>query len=394
VLQTGVMTTISSSIFDSQTNVKEAQPEVISAEMPPQYGRESTSISASETPKTPLNTVFLGGLFIIACAWVLHHGRDIAMPMVLAFVLKLMLQPLMRLLRKMRVPQMLASLMILVALGVGIMGLGSRLADPVAQWTEKLPTSWPKLQERLNVISDPFYEAQKIMQQAENLAVASDAKVMPVAVQGSRLSDRVIAEAQSFVGTLFTTFLILFFLMASGDTFLRRLVEVLPRFKDKRQAVDISSAIEHDIAHYLSTITLMNAAVGIATSFVASATDLGDPLLWGTLAFLLNYIPIAGPLLNTVILLVAGLMAENDAVALLPALLYFAIHFVEGSFITPMLLAKRFTLNPVLVILSLVFWYAMWGIAGAILSMPMLAITKIICDRIDALKTFGHFLEG
>ena len=80
--------------------------------------------------------------------------------------------------------------------------------------------------------------------------------------------------------------------------------------------------------------------------------------------------------------------------AFLPAALYLGIHLIEGQLITPMLLARRFTLNPVLVIISLVFWFWMWGVPGAILSVPMLAITKIICDRIRPLAAFGHFLEG
>ena len=99
--------------------------------------------------------------------------------------------------------------------------------------------------------------------------------------------------------------------------------------------------------------------------------------------------------MGVVIFLLAGLLT-NDTLwqALLPAGLYLGIHLIEGETITPMLLAKRFTLNPVLVIISLVFWFWMWGAPGAILSVPMLAITKIICDRIRPLAAFGHFLEG
>ena len=80
--------------------------------------------------------------------------------------------------------------------------------------------------------------------------------------------------------------------------------------------------------------------------------------------------------------------------ALLPAALYIGFHLIEGETVTPMLLARRFTLNPVLVIISLIFWFWMWGIPGAILAVPMLAVTKIICDRVRPLTAFGHFLEG
>ena len=220
-------------------------------------------------------------------------------------------------------------------------------------------------------------------------------KAVAVAVRGSGLSDRLFTGTRSFAAGLLETILVLFFLLVSGDTFLRRLVEILPGFKNKRQAVDISQQIERDVSAYLFTITIMNLAVGVATGALMALSGLGDPLLWGTLAFLLNYIPILGPMMCVVVLLLAGLLSMQTLwMAFLPAVLYLVIHIIEGETVTPMLLARRFTINPVLVVLALVFWYWMWGVPGAILATPMLAITKIVCDRIRPLMAFGHFIEG
>jgi predicted PurR-regulated permease PerM len=125
------------------------------------------------------------------------------------------------------------------------------------------------------------------------------------------------------------------------------------------------------------------------------ACGLGDALLWGAAAFLLNYVPILGPLFGMGIFLLAGMLVfDSLGWALLPPALYFGIHLIEGEILTPMLLARRFTLNPVLVILTLVFWFWMWGVPGAILAVPMLAMLKIVCDRVRSLKALGHFLEG
>ena len=143
------------------------------------------------------------------------------------------------------------------------------------------------------------------------------------------------------------------------------------------------------------TITAMNAAVGVATATAMYLCGLGDPLLWGTTAFLLNFIPILGPLFGVCIFVLVGMLRfESLWWALLPPALYFGIHLLEGEALTPMLLARRFTLNPVLVILSLVFWFWMWGVPGAILAVPLLAILKIIGDRLRPLKAMGHFLDG
>ena len=186
---------------------------------------------------------------------------------------------------------------------------------------------------------------------------------------------------------------LLFFLLASGDLFLRRVVEILPTLSNKKQAVEISREIESNISSYLATISVMNLCVGILTGLACYLCGLSDPILWGTVAFLLNFVPILGPLCGVVLLLVAGLVTFDliwQAVML--AGIYLLIHIAEGEVVTPMLLARRFILNPVLVIVSIFFWYWMWGIAGALLAVPMLATVKIICDRVRPLMALGHFL--
>ena len=244
----------------------------------------------------------------------------------------------------------------------------------------------------------PIEAVQQFLQRAEGYVsgdAPSTAGTPRAPTIGSSLWVTLFEGTRVFVGGLFETVLVLFFLLLSGDTFLRRLVEILPRFRNKRQAIEISQHIEHDISAYLITVTIMNAAVGLATALVMWLCGLGDPILWGAIAFLFNYVPILGPMIGLVTFTLAGLLTVNTLWgALLPAALYLAIHLVEGETITPMLLARRFTLNPVLVIMALIFWYWMWGVPGAILAVPMLAITKIICDRIQVLAAFGHFLEG
>jgi predicted PurR-regulated permease PerM len=340
-------------------------------------------------------TVFLGGLFLLAMLAACYVASEIVLPIVLAFVLSLVLQPAMRVLERVRLPRGVAAMLVILVLFGTLGGLGTALSGPAASWAQKLPTGIPKLQERLSFLSRPIAAFQKFADQAQGLAQGDAPKAVPVAVQGSGLSDRLLTGTRSFASALLETVLVLFFLLVSGDTFLRRLVEILPRFKNKRQAVDISQQIESDVSAYLFTITIMNLAVGVATGTVMAICGVGDPVLWGTVAFLLNYIPILGPMLGVVVFLLAGLLSINSLwAAFLPAGLYLLIHLVEGETATPMLLARRFTINPVLVILSLVFWYWMWGVPGAVLSTPMLAITKIICDRIRPLMAFGHFMEG
>ncbi len=358
--------------------------------------RDDIAADAGDTtPMTPpeTRTVFLGGIFMILSFIALNLGSAFFIPLIFAIVLKFVLQPALRTLENMHIPRRLAAGLIVLMLLGGVGGIGSVLATPASEWMERIPDSLPQLKDKFRFLSKPVEKTQAVLAQAENMTSAPGPKVQPVMIQGTRLSDRFFTMTQSFVASTLTTILILFFLLAGGDTFLRRFVEILPTFRNKRQAVDITNQIEGDISVYLGTVTLMNACVGIATGLAMWGFGLRDPVLWGTVAFLLNYLPIVGVILGAALFMVVGFMEITDFwMAALPAISYAAIHVIESSVITPLLLAKRLTLNPVLVILSLVFWYWMWGFAGAVMAVPMLAIIKIICDRVEKLRHFGHFL--
>ena len=159
--------------------------------------------------------------------------------------------------------------------------------------------------------------------------------------------------------------------------------------------MEIILRIQRDLSAYLLTISAVNAAVGLGTAGVMWLCGVGDPILWGFAAFVLNFVPILGPLTGVVLFILVGALSLGvHWAALLPPVLYFGIHVIEGETITPLLMARRFTINPVAVVLALVFWYWLGGILGAVLAVPMLAIAKIICDDIPPLRAFGHFLEG
>jgi predicted PurR-regulated permease PerM len=361
---------------------------------------DAAATEAADDTEMPLpsdpRTFFLGGLFALGVFAVLYVASAIILPVILAFVLSLLLQPAVRLLGRVHLPRAVGALLtVLLVIGV-LVGLVAALSVPASTWAERLPEGIPRLETHLQVMKGPIEALQKVIQQAEQVADAPPSQGSIVSVRRDLgLTGALFAGTRSVLDGLFTTVLVLYFLLVAGDIFLRRIVEILPTFGNKRQAVDISQQIQEDISGYLVTITAMNAAVGVTTAAAMYLCGLGDPLLWGATAFLLNYIPILGPLFGVGIFVLVGMLSfESLWWALLPPALYFGIHLVEGEALTPMLLARRFTLNPVLIILSLIFWFWMWGVIGAILAVPMLAILKIISDRLRPLKALGHFLEG
>ncbi len=348
-------------------------------------------------PSDP-TTMFLGGLCFLATIASLYVAADIVLPVVIAIVLKLILQPVVRVAERLRVPRGIGALFALLVLVGLAAGLVSALAGPAANWAGKLPQALPKVQEQLAFLRGPIATLENFLHQAEVLALgpgnAASVSAAPP-LRAPNLVGVLFSGTTAVAATLLTTLLVLFYLLVYGETFLRRLVEVLPRFASKRQAVEISLRVERDISAYLLTVTLINAVVGCLTGCVMWLCGVGDPLLWGTLAFILNYVPILGPMVGMAVFAGAGVLSLGVTWgAVLPLGLYFGIHVLEGEIATPLLLARRFTINPVAVILALVFWYWLWGVPGAILAVPMLAITKIICDALTPLRAFGHFLEG
>jgi predicted PurR-regulated permease PerM len=334
-------------------------------------------------------------LAVLAIVYTLYFGKEILLPIALALVLKLLMQPAMRLLHeRLRLPGALAALLLIIAVFGAIAAVGFTISVPASGWIQKAPESLPLLKDKLAILRQPLDYLQNGLKELENLTGPSGGDGQTVTVkQGSGLAGSLATGTATTLSRSFTTMIILFFLLASGDRLLRGFVEVLPRFKDKRTAVEIATEIEENISGYLLTITMMNALVGVATGIAMKLCGLGDPILWGAMAFLLNYIPILGPMTGVVIFFLVGIVTFDwPWYAFVPAGIYLLIHIAEGETITPLLLAKRFTLNPVLVIVSLFFWHTVWGIPGALLAVPLLAIFKIVADRIEPLKPLGHII--
>jgi predicted PurR-regulated permease PerM len=359
-------------------------------------------------------------LTALAVLYTLYFAADIILPFVLALVLGLLLSPAARFLHtRLKFPRMLAALLLIGALFSALGGIGYGVSVPAHTWIAKAPQSVPELERKLGFLRRPIDLFQNGLQQMEGLmrqAGHADSRGGPDAdtpnlesrgpasapptpgqtvtvQQSSGWGMSVLSGTRDFLSQVFTLVILLFFLLSDGDALLRRFVEILPGLPEKKRAVQIATAIERNISGYLATITLMNAFVGVANGISVWAFGLPDPLLWGLAAFMLNYIPILGALTGIAIFFFVGLFTfSNPLWALAPCGVYFLIHVMEGETITPMLLARRFTLNPLLVIAALMFWNWLWGIPGALLAVPLLAVTKIFCDNIETLTPIGHLL--
>jgi predicted PurR-regulated permease PerM len=372
-------------------------------------GPKRPSYATDATTRPSTQTVALVILVTLAVVYTLKVASSLILPFLIAAILNLVLQPAKHVLHhRLRVPAPLAALVLILGL-FGVAGaIGAAISLPASGWIAKAPDGLKILQERLQGLSAPIHFVERGLHQVENLMAQSSGEASasggaaPATSGGGGIMGTlggvgltVLQGTGAAMGQLLTLLVVLFFMLASGDTLLRRLVEVMPTFEDKRRVVDIAQEIERNVSGYLVTISGMNLLVGVANGVSMWLCGVPDPLLWGSLAFLLNYIPILGPFIGIIVFFFVGLFVFPSVwLALLPAGIYLTIHVIEGETVTPMLLANRFTLNPVLVIASLFFWDYMWGVIGALLAFPLLAVVKIVSDRIPPLMPLGHLLGG
>ncbi|MDE2115610.1 MAG: AI-2E family transporter [Hyphomicrobiales bacterium] len=348
------------------------------------------SFSAGEAKLTGLTI-----LTVLAVVYSLYFGRDFLLPVVMAAVLNLLLQPLMRLLNgPLHLPKPIAASGLLWAVFTAISSIAYAISVPKSDWASQILTSIEIIKQRLAFLNKPINLIESMLHSINSIGAATSLPEKTSAIGSvNALPGIIFFGTASTLVEVFTTIVILFFMLVSGDRLLRGLIEILPRFSNKRRAVEISNEIQSGITRYLLTITLMNAAVGIASGFAMWVSGLSNPAAWGVAAFCLNFIPILGPIIGIAIFFVVGLVSLAwPFPALMPVLLYTLIHLVEGETVTPLLVARHLDLNPVLVILSLFFWHAIWGIPGAFLAVPLLAILKIFADRIEPLKGIGHLI--
>ncbi len=358
--------------------------------------RESDKSSHSSFLRGPIDirSVALTGLFLIASFHTLYVGRTIFIPLVLAILLSLMLRPPVRFLSRRGIPDGVGAGMTLIVLSIVLVGGSYALSTPAATWINEIPKSMRTVERRLRSFEKPIKKVKEVSDAVENVAKVGNDEYNPeVQVKEGGLLAYLLGQTQGALMMLFLTAAFVFFLLASGDLFLRKLVHVIPKFRDKMQAVEIVHRIQDDIAVYIFSVTIINAGLAAAVGFAMMLLGVPNAALWAVMAFMLNFVPYLGAITGVVVVgLVAFIESESVGYPLAVMAVYYALTTIEGTLVTPMVIGKRLRLNPVVVFLALIFWGWLWGIPGALLAVPILATFKILCDQLAPLNTVGEFL--
>jgi predicted PurR-regulated permease PerM len=347
-------------------------------------------------PSFDVRSVALTGLFVLALFYTMYFLRPVLLPAVLALLLSYLFRPMVRGLARIGINTHLGSALLLSGVIAALIFGISYLATPAAGWLEKAPYGLSQLQQKLLPLKKPMEQVAQASGEIEKITSpgepAEPSRV--VEVRQHRMSDMLYGRTTEFLLSTVLLLILLYFLLAYDSVFLNKVIKTMPTLRDKKRAVSILHEIESHVSKYLLTITLINVGLGAAVGTTVGLLGLQNPLMWGVLVAVLNFVPYLGALTGILCMTIGAVLSfDSLGYAMVFPAAYLIIATIEGNFITPYVMGRSLTLNPVIILLSLTFWGWMWGIAGIILAVPILAAFKIFCAHIEEMEPVAEFLS-
>jgi predicted PurR-regulated permease PerM len=342
------------------------------------------------------------GLLLIALVFLLKEASAIVLPVLVALILTFVLAPAVRTMRHHGMPESVsAAMLVTTVVGCSVLSV-ALLAEPAAQWWQRAPEAVTQALNRVDRwrASIPGF-GPPVERRSAGRAPAPPADPVRdrLASEGVALTAQVLGGGLKFLVSAAATTILLYFLLASEHWVLSRCIELLPH-RPRLRAMVLGGlrAAQRDISRYVASVTAINVGMGLVVAGTMWMVDLPNPGLWGALAGLLNFIPYLGPLIMCGLLLAASLASAlgdaGFAAMSAPVLAYLCIHGIESNFVTPMVIGKRLSMNPLSVLLSVMFWGWLWGVAGAVLAVPLLICLRSISQRNRHMRPVAVYLRG
>lgn len=355
------------------------------------HDRGSEPLTSVLSGPVNIRSVVLTGIFVLMLVYTVYFAAPVLIPVSLAFLLTILMTPLVEALARLRVPEAIgafvALLIVVATLGAALYGL----SGPAAEWIDKAPQSMDRIKQHMQVFRKPIENVKRAQDQVEELTKLDDESAV-VAVEKSNMFELIVGTT-SVMTTLAIAVILMYFLLASRDVFVAKLVRLSPRLRDKKRTVEIIREIQHAVSTYLLTITMINSGLGLAVGLALYFLDMPNPVLWGVMVALFNFVPYIGPAANFVILTMVALFSFDTLAAVAPVPIAFTVLTVlEGQIITPTILGRRLALSPVVVFLALVVWGWLWGLVGVLVAIPMLVMLKITCERLPRMQPVAEIV--
>jgi predicted PurR-regulated permease PerM len=346
---------------------------------------------------TQITQILLVILGLIAFS---YFARTLLLPILIAGVASTALKPVINWLRKYHLPTALASALVVGAIVVAAASGTYYLGRPAVAWIKSSPKVVANLKSKYENNLRPFLSQSDFptglpATNADQIGQTTSAPLPAASISHDHIASVVFNWTGSTLVGTGETIALLLLLLASGDLFLEKLVQLIPASQDKRHAKHMSLEIQKSISRYLLSISLINIGLGTVIGFTLYLLGMPSAWMWGAIAAMVNFVPYFGPVLGMIGVALAGLLAYNSlGHGLVPAGIYLGVHLLEANLLTPCILGRRFTLNPVIIFITLMFCVWLWGIIGAFLAVPLLVIFKVICGHVKVIAPLGELLSN
>ncbi len=301
----------------------------------------------------------------------LYFAAALFVPIVCALLLSMLLGPLVTRLEQLHVPRPIAAFMVVLG-SISILAFGaSLLSGPAQSWMEKAPQGLHRLQERLAPLQHRLQSLTQAGETLQRVGKAGDgAQPQKVVLVRPALMELALGTPHA-LAPLVSVFMLMFLLLVAGDVFLRKLVAIIPTFREKKRTVEIIRAMEDDISYYLLMFFALNIGLGASMGVATYLIGIPNPALWGTMVAILNCVPYVGPVASMAVLTIAGLTTfENLTQAMLAPAIMLGLAIVSTQVVTPLVVGRGLRLNPVAIFISVILWGWLWGIVGVLLAVP------------------------
>lgn len=333
---------------------------------------------------------------LLALPFALRAGAEFFLPLTAALVVAIALVPLLEWMERRGLPSGLAALIAVVGFLLVANTALVLIVVPATDWFRILPQRLPQIQANLAPLIDFYANLQRFVDETvQMLATGPVAAAQTAAVDAPRsLLQFAATSAPSAIIQMVFALLIIYFFLAGWTRLRRRTINSRGSFDGAMAVARVIQNVVDATSAYVITIAIINLSLGLAVAVALWLIGMPSPLMWGGIVALLNFVPYFGPMLAAVLLGLGGLMVFDDVyVALLPAGLQVAFHLVEANVITPLLLGRRLTMNPLLILLSLTFWGWVWGTPGALLAVPLLIIIQTVVAAAGTPDIAGFLFE-
>ncbi|MGN6290328.1 MAG: AI-2E family transporter [Sphingopyxis terrae] len=341
-------------------------------------------------------TLMIGAAFCLGLPFALQAGAEFFLPLTAAIVVSIALVPLLEWLERRRVPSALAAFLALSSFLMLVNAALAIIVVPATGWFARIPESIPRIQTNLAPVIDFYSTLQKFVDRTlTSVASGSEATAQAMAATApTSVVDYFISAAPAAAVQLLFAVLVIFFFLAGWTRLRRSTIRRRGSFDGAMQTARVIQNVVDATADYLATITMINALLGLIVSLLLWALGMPSPFMWGGIVSLCNFVPYLGPIVAAMLLGLGGLMTfDAVGVALLPAVIFIGVHLVEANLITPLVLGRRLTVNPLLILVSLSFWGWVWGTPGALLAVPLLLIVQTVLASTGTPDLAGFLFE-